>query len=309
MKPPSLVRDVYRDLRDRRLLPLVIVLLVAIPVVPVLLGDSSEPPPPPAQDSALSAEEIPTLPAVLASNPGLRDYRKRLDGLRRKDPFAAHFAAGTAASKAAVVAKVAAIAEAINSATSASGVASGGGTTTAGTTGTSTAIPDASSTTGTAGAQVSTSGGSSSGGGSSSTGTTSTSQWFTYRIDVVTGRAGDTERRRNVKRLTVLPSQSNPVALFLGATEGGKRASFSVSVDVIRSHGDGTCVPSPADCGLVNMRPGDERKFEYAPEGEEPDTYVIHLKDIRIVEIDKPSATGETEPKTGRRDLRAFLGL
>ncbi len=47
-KGGDMLKDLYRDLRDRRLLPVVIALAVAIVAVPFLLGGGSEPVPPTA---------------------------------------------------------------------------------------------------------------------------------------------------------------------------------------------------------------------------------------------------------------------
>ena len=46
VKVPRFVTDLYQDLVDRRLLPLVALILVAIVAVPFLLGGSEEPPAP-----------------------------------------------------------------------------------------------------------------------------------------------------------------------------------------------------------------------------------------------------------------------
>ena len=74
-----MLRDLYRDLRDRRLLPVVIALAVAIVAVPFLLGGGgSDPVPPPvpaATSQAGAGGADPLSPVVLADVPGLRDYR------------------------------------------------------------------------------------------------------------------------------------------------------------------------------------------------------------------------------------------
>ena len=87
LKVPGFVSDLYYDLRDRRLLPLVAFVLVAIVAVPFLLsGGSSESGPPrvepPVKDS-VNASQL----TVVKATPGLRDYRKRLEGRSPKDPF------------------------------------------------------------------------------------------------------------------------------------------------------------------------------------------------------------------------------
>jgi hypothetical protein len=88
LKVPGFASDLYYDLRDRRLLPLVAFVLVAIVAVPFLLSggsDGSGPPrvKPPVGDSSLNASQL----TVVRATPGLRDYRKRLEGRSPKDPF------------------------------------------------------------------------------------------------------------------------------------------------------------------------------------------------------------------------------
>jgi hypothetical protein len=87
MKVPAFVSDLYYDLRDRRLLPLVAIVLVAIVAVPFLLsGGSSESSPlrvePPVDDSVNTSQLT-----VVKGTPGLRDYRRRLQKRSPKDPF------------------------------------------------------------------------------------------------------------------------------------------------------------------------------------------------------------------------------
>ncbi len=85
-----MLRDLYRDLRDRRLLPVVIALAVAIVAVPFLLGgggsDPVSPSVPAATSEAGAGGADPLSPVVLADVPGLRDYRKRLDEFQSRDP-------------------------------------------------------------------------------------------------------------------------------------------------------------------------------------------------------------------------------
>jgi hypothetical protein len=94
-KPPAALADVYYDLRDRRLLPLVALVIVAILAVPFLLGGDGEKveTPPPATGTSL--EEGATVPSeltVVEATPGLRDYRKRLAGRSPTDPFKQRYA-------------------------------------------------------------------------------------------------------------------------------------------------------------------------------------------------------------------------
>src|SRR5436189_246821 len=86
-KVPAFVSDLYYDLRDRRLLPLVGLVLVAIVAVPFLLsGGSEEQGPPrivPPESSSANASQL----TVVAATPGLRAYKQRLRSRTPKDPF------------------------------------------------------------------------------------------------------------------------------------------------------------------------------------------------------------------------------
>lgn len=87
LKLPAFAKDLYEDLRDRRLLPLVALVLVAIVAVPFLLSSGSEPKPvtvkPAPEPAGASASAL----TVVRSTPGLRDYRKRFRDRTPTDPF------------------------------------------------------------------------------------------------------------------------------------------------------------------------------------------------------------------------------
>jgi hypothetical protein len=87
LKVPPFGADLYYDLRDRRLLPLVGLILVAIVAVPILLASSSEPKPVPVGPAPKPAGASASALTVVQATPGLRDYRKRLRGRTPTDPF------------------------------------------------------------------------------------------------------------------------------------------------------------------------------------------------------------------------------
>jgi hypothetical protein len=291
MKPPKMIHDLYGDLRDRRLLPVAVLLVVAIAALPLLLKTDVTPPPPStaATDAAVAeAEDLPTLPAVLASDPGLRDYRERLEKLSKKNPFRQQFKAPESS------------AEVVEVTDTASGGSSGGEDISISSSGDST--------------EVTVGGGSGSGSGSGSGGGKPKTELveLAFRADVEVGRAGDTKRRKNVKQLTVLPSESNPVAMFIGATEDGKRAVFLVSDEVKRVHGDGSCQPRPSRCQFLIMRPGERMRFDYVT-SKKSEIYALKLNDIRLVEVED-AAEIETRSAGSHSDstkssIQAWLGL
>jgi len=85
VKVPQGVNDFYQDLRDRRLLPVIALVVVAIVAVPFLLGSSKKAEVPASTSDALakvsgSAVDKKSQLVVVQSTPGLRSYKKRLKG-------------------------------------------------------------------------------------------------------------------------------------------------------------------------------------------------------------------------------------
>lgn len=93
LKVPPILRDLYQDLRDRHLLPLVVLLLVAIVAVPFLLSDDAPKPreaaPRSAPSTATSGAQQASM-AVVRAAPGLRAPKKRFEHRRPVDPFGQH---------------------------------------------------------------------------------------------------------------------------------------------------------------------------------------------------------------------------
>jgi hypothetical protein len=86
VKVPGFASDLYQDLVDRRLLPLVALILVAIVAVPFLLGEPEEEATPVVGPGGSPGAQASSL-TVVEAQPGLRDYRKRLGRRSPTDPF------------------------------------------------------------------------------------------------------------------------------------------------------------------------------------------------------------------------------
>src|SRR4029077_5233531 len=90
LKPPAFLADLYYDLRDRRLLPLIALVVVATVAVPFLMGSDAESVPALPAGGAVTLESSPEKTSkltVVEATPGLRDYHKRLRGRAPTDPF------------------------------------------------------------------------------------------------------------------------------------------------------------------------------------------------------------------------------
>jgi hypothetical protein len=264
IKIPGFLNDLYRDLRDRHLLIPALGLLVALVAVPFVLGkEPKEPPAPPPAPAAADAEA--TSPAVLAdSEVSVRDYRERLEALKSKNPFKQQFSIPEA--------PIGESASASDAAASAAGSTAAPGSGNMGGAVGTTEIPTSSGT-----ATDNTDG------ESDSNDVKVVNQLVVRRIDVLAGIQGDARSRKNVKPMTILPDNDEPVVAFLGTDEKGKRAAFAVSSDVSAVAGEGACVPSPG-CLFVTLEKGETSTFVYDPNGQ---TYELTLRAIRDVKVKK----------------------
>lgn len=274
----ELGRNLVQDLRDRNLLIPAIALLAAIVAVPILLGSggssdsgsgSSAAPVPTAPASMSGAEEV--QPVVLADVPGLRNYRKRLNGKNGRNPF---------------------IQQSVDNGKGkgggdGSGGGSGGGGSSTATTSASTSTSGTSSSTSSSSSSSSTPAPDSSGGGSSGGGTKPPKEkQVKFTIDVRVGRSGKTKVLKDVEPLALLPGKKSPVVQFVGSDE--TRASFAFSPDTEGTQGDGECMPSHDDCQYLTLEVGDLQKLYY---GKNLDVYRLELLAINktVVPFDAPN--------------------
>jgi hypothetical protein len=237
IQSPQVLTDLYRDLRDRRLLPLVLVLVVGMVVVPIALSSPASPVPPAPlpQVNAAAKANVPTEPITVA-NPGVRDYKQRLSGDSSKDPFVQEFAAPVGGG--------------------ASDATAAGATTGASTGGDTTAAP-----TGTSGTTDTS-------GGSSGPQPQTQSKYYYYRLKVRAGQVGsELKLHESVGPLDPLPSKQVPAAQFLGVTlDAGfnaKTAVFLVNFGVSSVDGEGKCTMAGTYCQLLSLKPGQHEDFTW----------------------------------------------
>jgi hypothetical protein len=89
----------------------------------------------------------------------------------------------------------------------------------------------------------------------------------------------------NLKLLTPLPSTQSLV-VFRGVTAGGKSATFTLVGEAIL-HGNGACLPSASQCQALDLKPGQAEQLEYLPP-----TGVPVLYELRVVSIASDTASG-----------------
>jgi len=108
----------------------------------------------------------------------------------------------------------------------------------------------------------------------------------------------------SLKLQTPLPAKT-PVVIYRGVTTGGKSAAFTIYGEVIL-RGNGVCMPNTVQCSLIDLKPGQSEQLEYLdPSG----TAIIY--ELRIVSIAAITASTagvknalRGESKAGRELLR-----
>jgi len=280
LKVPPLLGDLYKDLRDRRLLPLLGLLLVAIVATPFLLGGGSDevtsPVAPPAGGVVAQDASLTVAPAA----PGLREPSKRLAGRAAKDPFVQKYAGQVLNEGSAPVGEGAGAEGGSGGEAVVEGSVGGGGS--------SSPAPESTP------AEPSGSGGSS---------TTQPNDGelriYTFAVDLLVShtevsesgkkKMSEPEKRTEVLPTTPLPGKRSPALTYLGVDpKTAKQALMLVSPEVESLLGDGTCVSGTSSCQLLALRPGSPEVVEYGPNG-------VRFK-IEVLKI-YPVISGHTSAK------------
>jgi hypothetical protein len=277
IKVPPFLSDLYHDLRDRRLLPLVVLILVGIVAAPFLLGGSeeSEPATPIGPVGGSGSPKLGTSLTVVQAQPGLRNYRKRLARRKPTNPFKQRFTGP--------VLKGAQLNPQISPTTSTS-------TTTETSTSSETVVTPPPSSPPEEGG----SGGGNRGGGLNPGSGNPNLRIYTWTIKVQISRTetapdgtvkmGEPELRENVKALTPLPGEKTPVVTFMGVNPTTGKVLLMVSREVTATFGDAKCVTGTTSCELLEVEKGFPETFEYGPNHVR---YKFKLIKIDLVQVGK----------------------
>jgi hypothetical protein len=265
LKVPDFVLDVYYDLKERHLLPLVAILLVALVALPIVLSKSS------GSEEAEEGAAVATPSAAASTSslvvaqaaPGLRDYRRRLSGHTATDPFVQRFSGGGEGGETRPGTPTEATTEASGST---SGEPSGGSGTEA------SPVPTGE------------------GGGNGEPPSGGHLKYYSWTIDVrvtpVSSGKGKSKAttRDDLPEMTMLPSKSVPALTFVGVTKDEKNAIMLVSDKVTGIFGDATCTVGSEACQLIALEPEIPETIVY---GADSRTYRIELLKVKLTETDK----------------------
>ena len=254
------VIDLWHDLKEKRLWPVAVVLLVALVAVPVLLAKPADEPSAPAPVATAPAPEPELLKQLAKVRLGEDEPGdgSTLGVFNPDNPFTPPKGAIKKQSDESSDAGP-------SSGSSDSGAPSTGGGTDGGSGGGATPTEPGPTPGGTPAPN---------GGG----GTTTTT--YKYVVDLTYSANGRTRRIKGMEKLDMLPSQSSPLLIFMGVTPKGSDAVFLVD-STLKAAGEGRCKPSGAECAFAYIGAGSEHVFSE----EDGDTYTIRIDEIRKVKV------------------------
>jgi hypothetical protein len=267
--------DLWHDLREKRLWPVALVLLLGLLAVPILLAkpaptESTSGP----AEAAVAAKKQKASPIVQL----VEDATEENSSLKLFDPRDP-FSPEDVRSLEGVSSKD--IVSAADALVAASEEESGGGST--------------------GGGSEADSGGGSTGGGTPTTtvpdsgdgdgGETKVVK-YSYVIDVTFWSNGRARRETGLKKLEMLPNETSPLLIFLGADSDGSNAVFLVDSS-LEAEGEGACTPSPSDCGVLSLGAGSQHKFS----DDDGNTYTLRVDEIRRKRLASASAASARRRK------------
>jgi hypothetical protein len=287
LKVPPVLQDLYQDLRDRRLLPLVALILVAIVATPFLLGGGAEEEPAPAPvvppEASTSSAAGRSL-TVVEAQPGVRDYRKRLRHRRATNPFKPHYTGPVLAGT-----QLNGSPETSSSSSGTTSESSSSVTVESGSSPSSGSVPAPS---GAPAGNGNSGGNGANGGGNSGGGTTGAGQltFYAFAIDVKitktkTEADGSKSKPETVEKERVLPPAALPgektqVVTYMGISPKTKKPLLLVSEEVESVFGETECLAGNGRCQLIEVEPKMPVTFVY---GENKVRYKIVVEKIDAV--------------------------
>ncbi len=84
------------------------------------------------------------------------------------------------------------------------------------------------------------------------------------QVSTTTGQSTQLTPFKGLKPSAQVPSSTSPIVVYTGASGGGKGATFKLAAEVIL-HGPAVCKPSTSQCESIVLKPGETEELEYLP--------------------------------------------
>lgn len=240
----SFLHDLITDLREKRLWPVAVALLLALIAVPIILSSSGGGAPVAQTPPVAPVGNTPSLPAVSVTP---TPSNARLTGPER-NPFVQQAS--------------------VSKSSSATSTSTGTSSTTSAASGSSSKVDlnaasdNSVNPTPSKGSKRSTKTHSSPSPTPASKKHPTLTHYSYYAVNATYSRANAAPKALNdLERLDPLPHASNPMVVYLGVRASDKAAMFFVFPDVAVS-GHGRCEPSPSHCEFLALKGGQGELFE-----------------------------------------------
>jgi hypothetical protein len=253
--------DLWQDLREKRLAPVAVVLVLGLVAVPVLLAKPAENPGPAPVVAAPKKADREALAALTKVKLG-EDATGKGSTLGVFDPDNPFQPPKGTIKK--------------DGATAPAGLVPGDISGTPGSTAPGGDVTDGGSLGGGGGGVTSPGVPTPGTGGGGDTTTTV----YKYVVDLTFKANGRTRHIKGMEKLDMLPSDSSPLLIFMGVTAKGADAVFLVD-STLEAAGEGRCKPSPSECAFAYIGAGSEYVFTE----EDGDTYTVKIDEIRKVKV------------------------
>lgn len=287
---PEAMRQIVRDLVEKRLWPVAVLLLAVAVALPMLIGRAA----PDAAAPVPVAATAPAAPAAALPATAGEDVGAKKRGGRINDPFYDPPAAPTAPAATAAAASSASADTATNAAPSPAETAAPSAGTSAASTApeaAATATPAVSATAAPAPSE--------------------TPRSSVYHRAVVRWGTSTLAEPHAIARLTPLGGRRDLAALYLGMTRSDATYAIFVLGPNASSRGDATCRRG-TDCRMIGLKVGDVQRFTVRdPDGGVPRRFTLRVDVLRAVRTSATAAASARAKvhRAGRSVLREMWRL
>lgn len=284
----SFIRSLITDLRERQVLPavlLLVVLVIAIPVVGSMIFSKSSPPGPvsvtPVTVTPPHGVPSPATELATAQTPPVYHWVQFTGA--EPNPFAAPASGSVATSSA----------KSPTSSSTGSSTKKSSTTKTSSSGGSTSKPPTSIHPKGSTGSGSKTGSTTPTGSTSPKPAPSSLSSDEVYTVNLATSYGSESGTLDNVERLTPLPPNVTAEVVFLGVMKGGKSAAFLLT-DAIdaktQASGKVTCVPSASDCEVIELPVGSVLTFTPDSSSSGISTFTLKVSAIGAQKLASASA-------------------
>jgi hypothetical protein len=129
-----------------------------------------------------------------------------------------------------------------------------------------------------------------------------------YRVDLSFGQAGSADTYRDSVRLRALRTGTDPLAVFMGVRRDKPITVFLLAPGVTAT-GDGRCLPAPMDCQVLELRKGESEFFDVARGSAGIVQYELDVDRILVRRAETKAAAERARKRESRSGRKLMFSL